>query len=91
MPQLIIKLAQDDKIKYTLTNNKNEFLFSQIKPGKYKIGIVSKNYEKKFTFSNNHRLITVNEGEIKEIVFSDSEKLRRLKMQNKKFKLKSSN
>ena len=91
LPQLIIKLAQDDKIKYTLTNNKNEFLFSQIKPGKYKIGIVSKNYEKKFTFSNNHRLITVNEGEIKEIVFSVSEKLRRLKMQNKKFKLKSSN
>lgn len=89
IPQLIIKLEYGDKIQYTMTNEKNEFLFSQLNPGEYKIKIVSKRYEKIFNFKDNNQRFELLEGEDRKINFSVAEKTRNIRIKKKKFNLKS--
>lgn len=89
-PEVIVELKNEDKtITYTTTSNRRgEFVFNNVKPGKWEISIYDKLLKKDFKIKNNYQVIDVVEGEKKSITFNMSQKKRNIHFNKSKVKIK---
>lgn len=87
-PETIIELKNEKETFTTTSNRKGEFIFNNIKPGKYEISIYDNILKKDFTFKNNYQNIEIKEGEQKSITFNMSQKKRKIHFNKSKVKLK---
>ena len=86
-PQLIIKLQKGEFVLYTRTDQNGEFSFSEVKPGKWDISIVTKGLEKKYTFPKKSKQLNLSSGKDIFVSFQVKDKSRKIKFKNKKFNL----
>jgi len=88
IPNLIIKLHNDQGIKYTTVNRKGGFRFSEIRPGKCEISIVTKGLGENFSFPNKVKQLYLENGNDVVVEFLMSTKSRKINISKNKFQLK---
>ena len=90
LPKFVIKLHNDkEDIFYTLINNQGEFSFNEIKPGNWKVSIVTKGFERKFEFSKKTIALSLADGENIDVNFMVKAKSRKFNIQKNKIRLNS--
>lgn len=88
-PNVIVKLTSGDLVFYTIIDQQGKFQFSQLKPGNYKVEIVTKGMERNFTFPIKNKTIEVKSGEQEEVELVMKDRSRKMNFSSKKIKLKS--
>lgn len=91
LPQLIIKLENGVDQYFTLVNEKGEYNFNEIRPGNWRLSIITKGLENKFEFINNNRTLNLISGinEISNFIVKD--KSRKVNIKESTIKLKVTN
>ncbi len=87
-PETIIELKNEKETLTTTSNRRGEFVFNNIKPGKWEISIYDKILKKDFSIKNNYQTIEIKEGEKKSITFNMSQKKRNIHFNKSKVKIK---
>jgi hypothetical protein len=91
LPQLILKLDNGIDQFFTLINERDEYSFSEIRPGDWNLSIVTKGLENKFEFVDNIKTIKLISGVNQTIDFIVKDKSRKINIKNSNFQLKTKN
>ena len=88
LPQLIVKLENGVDQFFTIVNENGEYSFSEIKPGDWRISIVTKGLENKFEFVENNKNLKLNSGVNETIDFLVKDKSRKINIKSSNIILK---
>ncbi|MCT4622004.1 MAG: carboxypeptidase regulatory-like domain-containing protein, partial [Schleiferiaceae bacterium] len=72
------------ELQRTTSNSKGNFVFSDLKPGKWKLTVHTQGLDKNIMVVNNGRTINIEDGEDKEVKIVLKQKARRINFQNSK-------
>lgn len=87
-PEVIVELKNEKQTFTTTSNRRGEFVFTNVKPGKWEISIYDKILKKDFSIKNNYQIIEIVEGEKKSFTFNMSQKKRNIHFNKSKVKIK---